>query len=301
MSESPVHAPAPPAFAPGKGSTGGAFDEPPAGMSAKERSGGAAGAALGWAPRLLDSDGLLSSRARAPPPPPPGSAARPLAAVGASPLASRPGLGTSMETTGPNFSASSRMSAQISMYPFSSRKSSELTMFFKYTTLLATTRAPSFWTLATSPISMTSSGFFTLSFFAPSSRPSSAARACCCVIMSAYSKKATPTDLPSSSFCSAKNFNWPNVIRSSRIRSSVTNVGMFTKHNRWSMADTMAACPGWPGKPGSASCPGRMAPCCAIISPSDGVPPEPTPGSASWPLDIPGSARDPAPADSGPV
>mmetsp|Transcript_99309 Transcript_99309/g.289791 ORF Transcript_99309/g.289791 Transcript_99309/m.289791 type:complete len:302 (+) Transcript_99309:341-1246(+) len=298
-SKAPAVPPALLAPLPGNGSKGGALGTDPVGTSAKDKSGGAAsGAALAWAPGPLASAGLLSSRAKAPPPP--GSAARPLAGA-ASPPPSRRDRGTSMETTGPNFSASSRMSAQISEYPVSSRRSSGVTTFFKYTTLLGTTRAPSFCTLATSPISITSSGFFTLSFFAPNSRPSSAARACCCVIMSAYSKKATPTDLPSSSFCSAKNFNCPKVMRSSRILSSVTKVGMFTRHNRWSMADTMAACPGWPGRPGSASCPGRMAPCCAIISPSDGVPPEPMPGSASCPLPTPGRASCPAPADSGPV
>mmetsp|Transcript_114328 Transcript_114328/g.369413 ORF Transcript_114328/g.369413 Transcript_114328/m.369413 type:complete len:267 (-) Transcript_114328:513-1313(-) len=229
------------------------------------------------------------------PPAPAGGAARALpGAPGASRPPSRRGRGTSMETTGPNFSASKRMSAQTSPYVASSFMSSGVTMFLRYRTLLGTTRAPSFCTLATRPISMTSSGFFTLSFLAPSSRPSSAARACCCVIMSAYSKKATPTDLPSSSFCSAKNLSCPKVMRSSRILSSVTNVGMFIRHSRWSMADTMAAWP-WPGSPGRASCPGLSAPCCAIISPSEGAPPaRPTP-----PL-RPGSAR-PEPADSGPV
>mmetsp|Transcript_17722 Transcript_17722/g.40031 ORF Transcript_17722/g.40031 Transcript_17722/m.40031 type:complete len:230 (+) Transcript_17722:319-1008(+) len=215
---------------PGNGNTGGALPGPPVGTRANERSGGAAGgAAFALAPASPASADLLSSRANAPPP---GSAARPLAARGPSPFGSRLGHGTSRDTTGPNFSASSRMSAHTSMYPLSSRSSSSVTTFFKYTTLLGMTRAPSFCTLATKPISITSSGFFTLSFLAPSSKPSSAARACCCVIMSAYSKKATPTDLPSSSFCSAKNFNCPKVMRSSRIRSSVTKVGMFTRHSR---------------------------------------------------------------------
>mmetsp|Transcript_12018 Transcript_12018/g.35651 ORF Transcript_12018/g.35651 Transcript_12018/m.35651 type:complete len:202 (+) Transcript_12018:375-980(+) len=113
------------------------------------------------------------------------------------------GRGTSIERMAPNCSPSRRMSAQISLYEVSSTSSSAVTMFFKYRILLGTTRAPIFCTLATKPSSITSSGFLTLSFFEPSSRPSRAARACCCVIRSQYSKKTTPTDLPSSSFCIA--------------------------------------------------------------------------------------------------
>mmetsp|Transcript_30286 Transcript_30286/g.85418 ORF Transcript_30286/g.85418 Transcript_30286/m.85418 type:complete len:248 (+) Transcript_30286:320-1063(+) len=217
------------------GTRGAAFGGAPAGTMAIDKSGGAGAGAFDIA-LASPSAGLVSSRAMMPEPVlPAGPAVKALACIGAAStleLPSRLGRGTSMERTAPNFSASNRMSVQISRYWVSSESSSMVTTFFKNTTLLGMTRWPNFCTLATKPISMTSSGFLTLSLFAPSSRPSSAARACCCVIMSAYSKNATPTDLPSSSFCSAKNFSWPNVMRSSRILSSVTKVGMFTRHSR---------------------------------------------------------------------
>mmetsp|Transcript_44471 Transcript_44471/g.96742 ORF Transcript_44471/g.96742 Transcript_44471/m.96742 type:complete len:268 (-) Transcript_44471:806-1609(-) len=256
----------------GGGTTGGALAMAPAGTRANDRSGtgggaGAFGAAAAWA-------APASSRAKVPPPRAP--PVRALAGTPPTPPGPPPapptGRGTSIDITVPNFSASRRMSPQISAYAVSSDKSSMVTMFFRYITLLGITRAPSFCSRATSPISITSSGFFTLSRLDPSSRPSNAARACCCVIISAYSKNATPTDLPSSSFCNAKNFSCPKVMSSSRIRSSVTNVGILMRHSLWSMAETMAP----PAPPGRASIPLCM-PRCAIMSPSA----PPGPGRAS--------------------
>mmetsp|Transcript_51656 Transcript_51656/g.102685 ORF Transcript_51656/g.102685 Transcript_51656/m.102685 type:complete len:208 (+) Transcript_51656:395-1018(+) len=122
ISPSAPTAPPPPLSSPAPGSlsNGGALDPAPAGTSANDRSVGVGvGNGFGADPTVakVPSEGFVSSSAMTPPAPP---LVWPAVRAFAGAPSTRPpappcrGLGISMETTGPNFSASKRMSAQIS-------------------------------------------------------------------------------------------------------------------------------------------------------------------------------------------